>query len=191
MAMTIRESLKQAIVGLYASLASASSVYNYPGATQSQAIAEAAQAIKRRRTRVYFSDAGTAASGCAEFAFLFCPKDLSGGAQIVAVNLIIPIAVTASNTAYSTFTVSKRTSGGSQVSVAVQNTQITDPVLGANVVAWQPYQMTLSGTAANLLMAGAAGTDVLTLTIAKTGAGVALNTSARDFVVIEVEYEEL
>lgn len=150
--------------------------------------ANAAHALSQRHRTVYFTDGGTAATAQTEtpFAAVDPAANLTNW-QIKQCSLIFPIAITANNSNYATFTVNKRTSGGAAVQVAQNTTQISDGVLGANVVAFQAYNMTLSGTAANLVLAAA--TDVLTFAMTKTGTGVAV-AAATSQAYCDVLYEE-
>ena len=139
-------------------------------------------AIARRRTQVLISDAATAATTVTETG-LASMSAICGGI-VRQVTVVFPIAVTASNSTYATITVSKRTAGGSKATVATCTTQITDPTLGGNAVAFVEYTIPL--TVANVILAAS---DTLQVEVAKASTGVAL-TAATSYVRVMAEIEE-
>lgn len=79
-------------------------------------------------------------------------------------------ALTADDTDYATITVSKYTAaGGSKTTVATATTAITGGT--GNWTAFVPMEITLSATAANLILQSGA---MLTYEVAKAGSGVAI-----------------
>ena len=97
--------------------------------------------------------------------------------QITAIRLVPSAAVTADGTNYATYTATRHTAGASATTVA---TRVWD-VAGGNSVALTTEAMTLSGTAANLLLTAAD-----TLTIVKTVAASGLLIPA---CLVIVEYK--
>ena len=189
MALTTRQVLNQSVVGLAADAMSVTAAYNGPAVTQATSVAECTQAIKRRRTRVWVTDGGTAGTAALETPILVCPATLLGGMQIIQVSLLTQIAITANNTTYATFTLAKRSAAGAtSATVAVNTTAITDAVFGSNATAFTQYVLTNSATAANMVLASG---NVLTFALAKASTGVAIASATGLGCCLEVEYEEL
>ena len=144
-------------------------------------IGTARAAVNAAHIRTYngrFTDAGTAGTGQGE-----SPIGRVRNAGVVrSVNVSVPLAVVADNTDYISFTVSKRTAGGAAVTIASGTTQVSG--LGA-LTAFLPLALTLAA-AANLALAAG---DVLTVTVAKGGAGKAM-AAATTFGVVTVDVEE-
>jgi hypothetical protein len=86
------------------------------------------------------------------------------GGNVVSAVYIPSGALTASNTAYATISVFKRTAGGTSVLLAAVTTQITG---SGNWTAWVPVNIPV-------VAAPVAASDVLTYTITQTGGGVAV-----------------
>lgn len=155
-----------------ATLADQLNLETIAGVTSLPNAAKQALQKNQRHIRFYFTDGGTAGTAQTETPVGRCDANLSTGWTVLEASVVLPISVTANNSNYATFTLNKRTSGGAAVVVAQSTTQITDPVFGSNATAFVAYPTALSATAANLLLA--AGTDVLTFAVSKTGTGVAL-----------------
>jgi hypothetical protein len=83
--------------------------------------------------------------------------------QITAVTLVPSAAITANGTNFATYTLYRHTAGASATSVATRAWSAT------NSVALTAEAMTLSGTAANLLLTAA---DTLTMTKTEDGSGL-------------------
>ncbi len=111
--------------------------------------------------------------------------------KVVSIAVSPAIAVTANNSNFATFTVSKRTGAGGAVTVGTQTTAITGM---GNLAAFVPYVFaTADFTAANVNVAAG---DVLTCLIGKTGAGIILTTAisatvAANYVMVTVGIEEV
>lgn len=89
--------------------------------------------------------------------------------KVTSVSFSTPVSVTANNTNFATWTLSKRTGAGAAVTIATQTTAITGM---GSLVLFVPYVAVAADfTAANQQCAAA---DVLTLSITKTAAGIAL-----------------
>lgn len=131
-----------------------------------------------RTITVLVSDAATAGTAVTETPIGTLPND----AKVVAAYFKTPIAVTANDTTFATFTVSRRTAGGSGTAIGSQTTKITGGT--GNVTAFNPNPLTL--TAANVQCSAG---DELTLAIAKASTGVALN-AATSYVSVTVVLEE-
>lgn len=86
-------------------------------------------------------------------------------AKITAVNFVPSAAITANATHYSTYTLTRYTAGASGATVATRSWAATDSV------AETPEAMTLSGTAANLLLAV---DDTLSVVKTVTGNGLVI-----------------
>ena len=94
------------------------------------------------------------------------PVDMQGtnvGLNVGSMYLLPNAALTASNSAYATITVAKRTAGGSPTTIASVTTQITG---SGNWTAFKPVPLNV--VAGAFLAAG----DVVTVTVAHTGGGV-------------------
>ena len=148
------------------------------------------QTLRRRTETVTFgTDGGTAASAIGEVSIFRAKVPC----QVLAVDYMSGIAITANNSNFATLLVQKRPVGApaSPVTVATNTTQITDTVFGANVAAFAAVSLTLSATAANLQLAVG---DVLTATATKGGTGVALGaaaTAAGASPGLQIQIEEL
>lgn len=116
---------------------------------------------------------GAANTTTAETVVGFVPKAPganSSRAKVLRVYYLPGAALTADDTDYATITVSKYTSaGGSKTTVATATTAITGGT--GNWTAFVPMEITLSATAANLILQSGA---MLTYEVAKAGSGVAI-----------------
>ncbi len=182
MALSPRVSLVKAIVGL---TADASQIN---GNTQAQATLEPVLALQRKVHTFGVTDAGTAGNAVGEREVFYAER----ACTVKAVRYGSGIAVTADNTTYATITLQKRPASavGTPVSVAENTTKITDTVMGANLVAFTNYTMTLTSTLADLNMVAG---DILTIKVAKASTGVALGaavTASGQSAQISIELEE-
>ncbi len=107
--------------------------------------------------RTYIAGAATGTDD--EWAIVILPNN----AKVTGVKWIPNAAITANGTVYSTLTVINKAAGAGTTSVATRSWAATDSV------AFTPESMTLSGTAANLLVSAGQ-----LLTIAKTHASTGL-----------------
>jgi hypothetical protein len=136
----------------------------------------------RRTYTIAVADAATAGTAVTETVMIPYVERLS---RVKAVRIATPIAVTAHDTTYATFSVAGRVAGAASTAIASHTTKITAGL--GNLTAFAPYSLTLSATDANLTLA--AGSSV-TVAIAKASTGVAL-TAATSYVVVEVDLEEI
>jgi hypothetical protein len=144
-----------------------------------EAEAEAAeQVIKFLHTWPVFArvtDGGTAGTADAETVIFVAPF----ACKVVAATLTTPVNVTANDTTYATVTVAKRAAdGGSSATVASETTQTTGSGGSGNLTAFAPFALPL--TAANVELAAGA---VLTVAVAKAGAGVAVGSATAEALV--------
>lgn len=146
--------------------------------------------VRRRKIYARFTDGGTAGTAWTESPVF--SVDMASvqfpitGITIIAVEAMFPIAVTANNSNYATLLLQQRVAAGTgNVTVATNTTQISDGVFGANIVAFKPYLMTL--TAANVVLAAG---SMLTMSVSKTGTGVAL-AAATSEGCLTIVYEEV
>jgi len=138
-----------------------------------------ADAMNKRTFHILVADAATAGTAVTETVIVQVQR--AGIAK--AVRIATPIAVTAHDTNYATFTVAKRTGSGSASTIASQTTKITGG--SGNVTAFVPVTLTL--TDANVVLAAG---DVLTIAIAKASSGVAL-TASTSYVNVTVDVLEV
>lgn len=111
-----------------------------------------------------------AAAGTATPAGVFA--SLVGKWQVNSVKYVPSAALTANDTDYATITVSQFASGGSLTTVAQQTTKSTGG--SGSWTARTAVTITLSGTAANLVIDGSSAPVYLAFAIAKAGSGVAV-----------------
>jgi hypothetical protein len=138
--------------------------------------------VKKLHYRTYsvlVADAATAGTAVTETVIATVPV----ASRVVAVKVATPIGVTAHDTNYATFTVSKRTAGGGATSIASQTTKITGG--SGNLTAFSPLSITPTASAVDL-----AANDSLTIAIPKAASGVAL-TAATSYVQVQVTVEEI
>lgn len=129
----------------------------------------------RFKVRVYVSDLATA--GTAQTATPFFTNDLGCSLKVVAVNLIVPIAVTAHASNNMVATVAKVDSAGANSATIAS---YTSDIAGGSLTAFVPKGLTL--TAANqTLLSG----WTLNAAVAKGASGVAF-TAATSQAYIEV-----
>lgn len=123
--------------------------------------------------RAAVTDGGTAGTAAAETVIGYV-KDAG---KVVSIYLSTPVGVTADNTNNATFTVGRRTAGGSRTTIGTLTTNVAQ----GNLTAFSPVALTL--TAANVQLAAG---DVLTLQLAKASSGVAIAaaTAQADVTVI-------
>lgn len=132
---------------------------------------QAAEDLQRRTFGVNATDAATAATAVTETVVAHVRR----AGILKSVTIATPIAVATHATNIATFTVSKRTAAGAAVTVATGSTVTGTSGLG-NFVAFVPKVIPL--TNANV---GVAPGDVLTLSVAKGGTGVALTAATSTF----------
>lgn len=170
MALSDREFLKQAQAGQIGSMPLAGDP-NVP--------------VRNAHTKYYqflVSDAATAGTAVTETAMKIPVQG-----KVIGVSVTAPIAVTANDTNYATVTVAKRTAGGSASTIAAKNTKTSGSSGSGSLTAFAPYDFPAAAfTAANIQLAAG---DALTLAIAKTGTGVALN-AATSYFCVTVAVEE-
>lgn len=135
-----------------------------------------------RSYSVLISDAATAGTAVTETnVAAYVPN----ACKVVACYVAAPIAVTASDSVYATFTLAKRTAGGSGTTIATQTTKTTGSGGLGSLTALAPYALTT--TAANVELAAG---DSLTIAVAKASTGTAL-TAATSYVCVHVIVEEI
>ena len=142
------------------------------------------QPVKRRSKSFLVSDAATAGTAVTELCV--GRADSPGGAKIISVTVAAPIAVTAVDANFATFTLSKRTAGGAATICATQTTKTSGSGGVGNMAAFVDTALTLQAAAAITLASG----DTMTFLISKGGTGVAL-TAATSQVGVTVVYEEV
>lgn len=143
--------------------------------SQKQAVADS----NSRVVQALCTDGGTAATAVTEEVIFIAPRQ----GTVRSVNIAAPVAVTASDTTFATFTVSSRdANGANSATVATQTTKITGGL--GNLTAFKPATLTLTAANANV----AAGA-VLTLAVAKASTGVAI-ASATAGCLVTVDFEE-
>jgi hypothetical protein len=135
----------------------------------------------RRQYESLVADAATAGTAVTETVMAHVQR----ASRPIAVTISTPIAVTASDSNYATFTIAKRTAAGSAVTLATIFTKTGGSSGTGNLAAFVPYVLPL--TYANFDIAAG---DVLTVAISKTGSGVAL-TAATSYVNVTVDVEEV
>lgn len=147
--------------------------------SNANAVAQVAKENQRTYT-VLVADAATAGTAVTETIVGTVPY----ACRVISWKVSTPIAVTASDTTYATFSGARRTAaGGTSTAIAVQTSKITAGL--GNMTAFAAYSLDL--TAANTeLVAGAQ----LTFAIAKASTGVAL-TAATSYVNVTVVTEDI
>jgi hypothetical protein len=166
-------------------------VQNNPGPPV--APVDAVNRLNQRHHRVYITDGGTAGTAQTETAFASLESSPAQW-KVISATLMVPVAITANGSNLASIFLNKRTitagAAGAAVVVASLTTNTTDPVLGTNAAAFVGYAMTLSATAANLLLSATATTfDVMTANVTKTGTGVAI-AAATSQAYIDVLVQE-
>lgn len=145
--------------------------------SQKQAVADS----NSRVVQALCTDGGTAATAVTEEVIFIAPRQ----GTVRSVNIAAPVAVTASDTTYATFTVSFRdANGANSATVATQTTKTSGSGGLGNLTAFKPATLTLTAANANV----AAGA-VLTLAVAKASTGVAI-ASATAGCLVTVDFEE-
>jgi len=135
--------------------------------------------VLRDQVGAQVTDGGTAGTAQAEIPI----ATVTDGGRVTAVRLTTAIAVTASDTNYASFFVQKRTAGGAAVTIGTGTTQTSGSGGLGSLVAWTPVTIVL--TDANRVLAAG---DILTVSVSKTGSGVAIasaTVSANLSVVFE------
>ena len=163
-----RENLKQAEAGLVGS----TGMTTAPTQTAAYLVVKEAHTLQ---PACPVTDGGTAGTAVTEMVMY---RSRNAG-FIKAISLTAPIAVATNGANFLTITVSKRTGAGGAVTLATFTTSAT------SMVAFVPILLTLTATTANLsILAG----DVITVAIAKSGAGVAFAAAtAQALVQAEIE----
>lgn len=136
--------------------------------------------LLREKIEAHVTDGGTA--GTAQTETFIWRNDTGVDMYVYSARFCTPVAVTANDTTYATFTLAKRDSAGANsATVGSMTTQITGG--SGNVTAFLPVSLTL--TAANRVVPAG---SVLTIAVAKASTGVAI-AAATSQVRIEVVLE--
>ena len=134
-----------------------------------------------RRTVAFQVQNIVAANSIAESPIVQVQRQCS----IAAISVTAPIAVTANATNFATITIAKRTAGGAAQTVA---TIPVTPSGSGNLVAFTPFVATpamITYTNTQLALG-----DLLTITIAQSGTGLAL-TGATTLLAVSIDLEEV
>lgn len=145
---------------------------SYPGIDTEEVL----ELVRETYTLGKFADDAMAADTTEEEVIV----RLRQAGRIVAAYYVPDGAVTAHDSNNAILAVSKRPASGYGTAV-VAASATTDTATGS-MVAWTPYALALSGTAANTLFAAG---DILTFKITKGGSGVAVKEGR---LVVEVEW---
>ena len=166
--LTDRENMKVAEAGLVGS----TGMITVPTQTAAYAV------VKEAHTAFQpcpITDGGTAGTPVTEMVM----GRARNAGLVKAITFSAPIAVATNGANFLTITVAKRTAGGGAVTLATFATSAT------SMVAFIPIVLTLTATTANLQLAAG---DVITVAVAKAGAGVAFAAAtSQGLVQAEVE----
>ncbi len=151
--------------------------YAFFGAQTETERGRAEHVFVRRYIECHLNDEGTAGNGSAEHIV----HRANTAGRVVSMYITAPVTISAHNSNYATFTLSKKTGVGTSTAIAAPATTIT---AGLTFTAFLPVAITL--TAANV---GYAAGDSLTLKLVKTASGQACG-AARSPCHVTVLVEE-
>lgn len=144
---------------------------------QSNYLPDVANSFAATEIKAFVIAGGTAGAGSDISESVIGRIGDSAGFALAKVTITPSAALTASDTLFVTFTVSKRTAGGSGVTVATATTKTSGSGGTGSWVAWTPVTIPL---AANITLAAG---DVLTITATHASTGTAVPQSILELFV--------